>query len=206
MGWIKRAWRGEEKLWVVFWIYGTLLEIPVVFIEASAEAPAKPWEFIGLSSFLLIAGIWWVVSLWRCAFNLEWPQFWGYIARVVVIFKSLALIGVLISLVGMTWLLVSGKAGEGTLKIGMECAQAGRQYEANGGTNVEDYKKNCARINMLKKMSETDPSVATCLKTMTDYAQKNDTDPQKYIVNNLVYLNQCVEYYNAKNIATTKKP
>ena len=81
---IKDCWRGEEKLWKVFWLYGVLLSI-VVKISVGTLAAINPSiaGIILLSLMILNLPylIWWLVSIWRCAFNVD-VNFWGYLARI----------------------------------------------------------------------------------------------------------------------------
>jgi len=77
---IKKSWKGEEKLWKVFWIYnfllGGLINIGIGQTE-KLEAEYMLWFLIIVT---LIWVVWVSVSLWRCAFNASWKG-WGYIVR-----------------------------------------------------------------------------------------------------------------------------
>jgi hypothetical protein len=86
---IAKAWRGEERLWKVFWIYNFLIGIamgmPIEYIE----------NLIALSIFFIAVflpwGVWVTVSMWRCAFNSGWRG-WGYIVRGIVILALVAIV------------------------------------------------------------------------------------------------------------------
>ena len=95
---IARAWRGQERLWKVFWLYNFLLGSAVI-----AAIDAVPAEQVVLVIFILVTALAWAVwvgvSLWRCAFNSSWRG-WGYIARgLVVLSVFLVCIGIFVPLV-----------------------------------------------------------------------------------------------------------
>ncbi len=79
-------WRGEGRLWVVFWIYGVLLSIIVAGVFLAQLATEDPIP--GLKQFLIVAFIpytvWVLVSIWRCAFNGE-NKLYGHMARALTI-------------------------------------------------------------------------------------------------------------------------
>jgi len=81
MGWIGRAWRGEERLWKVYWIYGWV--VGVVFNIISNVIENKIGTIL-LGVVAIIYLIWLLVAEWRCAFNADW-KFWSYVVRVLVI-------------------------------------------------------------------------------------------------------------------------
>jgi hypothetical protein len=77
-----RAWTGRERLWKVYWIYGALASVGLVFVLRMLLA-------VGMPQFLMFAivapyQVWLVVSAWRCAFNADWRG-WGYIARFLTV-------------------------------------------------------------------------------------------------------------------------
>jgi len=88
MGFIKRSWRGEEKLSRVFWLYYVLGEFIlflflflIVFLISKVVTSVPPF-LIFLIYVIPVLGyfIWIFVSLWRCAFNSNWKG-WGYLIR-----------------------------------------------------------------------------------------------------------------------------
>ena len=93
---IKQAWRGEEKLWKVFWIYNFLFGAFINWCLDNVEkANFEPLTWL----LLIITPVWivWVaVSMWRCAFNSDWRP-WGYIVRgllvLCVVAVGLAILG-----------------------------------------------------------------------------------------------------------------
>jgi hypothetical protein len=71
---------GQERLWVVFWLYcvlGTFL-LTLLLLMSDLSAPAIVDT---LSIFYLVYLLWAHYSLWTCAFNAKWRP-WGYAARV----------------------------------------------------------------------------------------------------------------------------
>ena len=85
MNTIHGTWKGDEKLWKVFWLYALLLGSALltlsdhvlmfdVYIKYSVYVVALIWL------------IWISVGLWRCAFNAKLKA-WGFIVRGLVIFS-----------------------------------------------------------------------------------------------------------------------
>lgn len=79
-------WRGHGRLWKAYWLYGVLGSnllalILVLLMERSALGSA--WFQMVL---LLLAAytIWIVVSVWRCAFNVDKPTY-GHMARALTV-------------------------------------------------------------------------------------------------------------------------
>jgi len=86
-GIVRRAWRGEARLWKAFWLYFVLaLNIGVLAVGYVVGTFGLPY----LAVWIVIAPIvvWAAVSVWRCAFNTRWRG-WGYIARIVVVIQLL---------------------------------------------------------------------------------------------------------------------
>jgi hypothetical protein len=95
MNWIKRAWRGEEKLWKVFWIYWVIASIIIRIIDkATGNTNAEVYTKLDLLEILY--GLWILVSLWRCAFNTKW-KYLGYLVRL---WCSLVLILIIMVMMG----------------------------------------------------------------------------------------------------------
>ena len=98
MNWIKRAWRGEERLWKVFWVYGSLagfLEQIITVIGLSIILPhvqivpwhAPVWAYVLWAVwvvFISVYAVWFLVAFWRCTFNTN-RRFWAYAARAAFI-------------------------------------------------------------------------------------------------------------------------
>ena len=77
-------WRGHGPLWTVYWLYGVLgsnVLALILFFLLYRGAVGSVWFQIVL---LLLAAytVWIVVSVWRCAFNVEKPMY-GHMARAL---------------------------------------------------------------------------------------------------------------------------
>jgi hypothetical protein len=75
-------WRGHGPLWKVYWLYGILgsnVLALTLFLLMHESAFGTLWFQI---VWLLLAAytIWIVISVWRCAFNVENPLY-GHMAR-----------------------------------------------------------------------------------------------------------------------------
>ncbi len=83
---VASCWRGEGRLWLVFWIYGVLLSTIVTGVFLALLATEDPIP--GLEQFLIVAFIpytvWILVSIWRCAFNVE-NKLYGHMAQALTI-------------------------------------------------------------------------------------------------------------------------
>ncbi len=79
---IKACWSGKRQLVVVFWGYHF---IGLLIIGVLDRVPVDGYPRIeGVYDWMAIAFcIWLVVSLWRCAFNVE-SKVWGYATRIYV--------------------------------------------------------------------------------------------------------------------------
>ena len=75
-----RAWRGEEPLWKVFWVYGvaTSVTIVVLYVVAFYDGHMALRQIL-LPCFATYTA-WILVSVWRCADNTE-EKFWSTLAR-----------------------------------------------------------------------------------------------------------------------------
>lgn len=86
MEWVKKAWRGEELCWKVFWVYGVLGGIvwngAAIYLEDFFKAnPPVKFTFVLFNFFYLV---WLVVSTYRCAMNVG-MKFFGYVARILAL-------------------------------------------------------------------------------------------------------------------------
>ena len=86
---IKASWKGNERLWKVFWIYNWLFGAAFDLAWKAAEPRLPIAAEVVLALLGLVWGVWVIVSLWRCAFNASWRP-WGYIARGLVVVSVLA--------------------------------------------------------------------------------------------------------------------
>jgi ABC-type sugar transport system permease subunit len=79
-------WRGHGSLWKVYWLYGVLgsnLLALILLLLMQRGAIGSVWFQLVL---LLLAAytVWIVVSVWRCAFNVEKPMY-GHMARALTV-------------------------------------------------------------------------------------------------------------------------
>jgi hypothetical protein len=79
-----RAWRGEEPLWKVFWVYGvaTSVTIVVLYVVAFYDGHMALRQIL-LPCFATYTA-WILVSVWRCADNTE-EKLWSTLARFLTL-------------------------------------------------------------------------------------------------------------------------
>ena len=79
-------WRGDGPLWKVYWLYGVLgsnVLALILLLLMQEGAIASGWFQLVLL-LLAVYTVWIVVSVWRCAFNVENPMY-GHMARGLTI-------------------------------------------------------------------------------------------------------------------------
>ena len=135
MNWIKRAWRGEEKLWKVFWLYDVLVGFGFNFIDAIIKNGfgSKSIEYILFDIMYFVYAIWLFISLWRCAFNTEW-KFFSYIARIFAVLPIILI---------MAGLLIGGGLIGHDFSVAAECKKELKEYKESGGTDLEGFAQKC---------------------------------------------------------------
>lgn len=87
---LKQYWQGRGRLWVVYWLYGVLgsailtalLALPVALAGVSAV------YYLVALAVVAVYTVWIVVSVWRCAFNVD-RELWAYLARGLTVFWAL---------------------------------------------------------------------------------------------------------------------
>ncbi len=107
---MKRARKGEERLWRVFWLYNVLGVLLLGLIEKFCQAFLIAAErdnqsYIGMTIFYGVVAIlffpyivWALASLWRCAFNTGWKG-WGYLGRAYVVWWGVGFIAIVVSII-----------------------------------------------------------------------------------------------------------
>lgn len=79
-----RAWRGQQPLWKVFWLYGVATSSILIAVYVFAFL----FEYVVLRQILVLCfapyTAWTLVSIWRCANNAR-EQFWGMLARFLTV-------------------------------------------------------------------------------------------------------------------------
>lgn len=105
---ISRCWNGKEKLWRVFWYWFVAFPVVMGFaiyivIEAFYLTRfIEEWLHYILIA-LFVYGPWVLVSMWRCAFNVEWKPL-GYLTRIWVLVFSIVSIVLFSSPFWLPWL------------------------------------------------------------------------------------------------------
>ncbi len=79
-----RAWRGEQPLWKVFWIYGVAASTVLITFYVIAFYADRVALRQVLLLFFAPYTFWILVSVWRCANNTE-QRIWGMFARFLTI-------------------------------------------------------------------------------------------------------------------------
>jgi hypothetical protein len=78
------AWRGQQPLWRVFWLYGVAVSSAMIATYLLAFLA----EAVALRQILLLCFIpytvWILVSIWRCSNNVH-EQFWRMLARLLTV-------------------------------------------------------------------------------------------------------------------------
>lgn len=200
---IKQAWRGQEKLWIVFWIYGVV--VGILFQILLGILGAQGMLFVGLAVYVVYY-VWVIVSTWRCAFNVK-ARSWGYVARVLAI---LSVIGMVLSVLMMGGLMatVGTKGAKNIVNGAMVCGQMLEKQAAALGMDAKTFNKqqpqfmrSCMQQMMGQAPVEYTPTQTVlpanygseCEKRMAEYAVQNNTDPKAYIAKNQEYLKRCNE-------------
>lgn len=90
----KKAWRGEEQCWKVFWIYGIAGGVAwdCAAVGLQHEFMLSPPLKFTFALFNILYLIWAVVSTYRCALNVG-VKFFGYTARLLCLLFPLVFFG-----------------------------------------------------------------------------------------------------------------
>ena len=103
---VATCWRGGERLWKVFWLFGVVGAAAVGYVVGQVEGLVRSspmWIGVGVIFWGLVAAasvayqVWAYVSIWRCAFNVGWKG-WGAIARALAVLGAL---GTIFAIVGL---------------------------------------------------------------------------------------------------------
>lgn len=77
-----RIWRGEERLWKVYWLVAILGGWALGTLVSTMVGTGFLHDLLGLS-VLVIFAVYCGVGVWRCAFNVQ-RVIWGYAARTII--------------------------------------------------------------------------------------------------------------------------
>ena len=94
MGFIDRVFRGEVRLWKVFWFGYVLPKIPFMLaIKVVQEVSQIRNGWIGtvIIGFILIYEVWIGVGLFTCAPNVN-KRVWFWLGRIVAVFILLSVV------------------------------------------------------------------------------------------------------------------
>lgn len=111
MSFLKSAWRGEAKLWKIFWLGILLPQIVAMIVgfvvgfmaASSGVAPGNRAPLNGVINsvgwFLTLAVYYWLlfVAVYRCRRNAS-GEAWGYIAMLVIGLFALFISGTLLTM------------------------------------------------------------------------------------------------------------
>jgi hypothetical protein len=107
---VEYYWEGKGPLWKVYWLYGVLLSLVLAAVVAAAGL--RHW--VGLPGLIaMVVGLaiytgWILVSVWRCAENVEGrplglePDVWSSLARALTIGWAINVAGLSILLIQMS--------------------------------------------------------------------------------------------------------
>lgn len=104
MEWMKRAWRGEERLWKVYWIYGFVGGVVYSILSFVLGMLSLGILLIPLMLFFLVYFVWVTVAQWRCAFNAN-SRVWGILVRILIVISIVPVVG------GLGFSIYSGLTG-----------------------------------------------------------------------------------------------
>jgi len=79
-----RAWRGEEPLWKVFWVYGVATSVTIVALYVIAFYDGRMALRQVLLPCFAAYTAWILVSVWRCASNTN-EKLWSTLARFLTV-------------------------------------------------------------------------------------------------------------------------
>jgi hypothetical protein len=97
MNYVKKLWRGEERLWVTYWFFGALGNIAFIVLSVFLGEFGfyDAFENAGLNVWLVSVayGIFMFVAIWKSAGNYEGKRIWSILARVAVVIAVLRTLG-----------------------------------------------------------------------------------------------------------------
>lgn len=176
-------WRGEEKLWKVFWgglFFPLVFGIVAGFVAAIFHLRSELHSFIsgfGFVVFNFIYTLVWASIVWKCRHNSS-SSAWKWLALLVV------LIGILVSIAG-----VIGKINPTSLaSYNPVCIKTLEDFAKQNNLDPQKYIQG-NQLYLLKCTKEFYRN--TCIRTMEDFARQNKLNSEDYIKQNQSYLSQC---------------
>ncbi|CAG9260428.1 conserved hypothetical protein [Paraburkholderia unamae] len=87
-----KAWRGEERLWKVWWLFGLPYGIVAGFILRTCVLLEVSTLALLAVVMLYAAGLFlWMVCAWRCAPNVR-KSVWTSTSRALIVLQTVALV------------------------------------------------------------------------------------------------------------------
>ena len=80
---VRAAWRGEEHLWLAYWIYGVVVGNAIGFGVWLLPEDTNPILDLLIIVAVVAYFIWMNVAIWRCAKNST--AIWSFLARATVV-------------------------------------------------------------------------------------------------------------------------
>jgi hypothetical protein len=98
---LERAWRGDERLWRVWWLLGIVLgALGLLAAQALDRAPTQSTLAPFIPTLVLFAlfapYLVWCKMAWSCAKNVDWKP-WSIAARVLIVIGLVQSVVALIS-------------------------------------------------------------------------------------------------------------
>jgi hypothetical protein len=92
---IRRAWRGRERLWKVWWLYGVPVLLSEFLFTISIDTPYSGLIALLSKGLLALVSVLWCIVAWRCARNTD-NKLWMFSARVLVTLHFACVNGVIL--------------------------------------------------------------------------------------------------------------
>jgi hypothetical protein len=89
LSFLGRAWRGEERLWKVWWLLGLVLGVLGMLLRQALVEGVPTQEALAsfmpmlAASALFAPYLVWCKMAWSCANNVDW-KYWGIIAKILI--------------------------------------------------------------------------------------------------------------------------
>ncbi len=177
-GFLGRPWRGQEKLWKAYWLYGVIGAIILQVLLSVLGSIG----FVGLilgGALTLVFAVWSNVSIWRCAWNAN-AKFWGYLVRVLVVLSIPTYLFMIIGLFGLGAL--------GGAASGLKVEQPAVVQDADV---VAPVVPEAPAAPLQAPVPAPAAPVSACEQRMIDFATQNGADPKAYVAQNQAYLVEC---------------
>lgn len=187
MNFVKRAWRGEEKLWKIFWIFGVAFGFAYNYLLSLFSGGAVFWALVAL---FIVYDIWLSVALWRCAFN-SGLKIWGYIARIIAVILIIMYIGAAAATV------FGGKQIAVLDECQKQMETEARAQNVELQTYIHQHINECfaAKGSEMRLTSLPAGGQAYVAECESDFMKQNPgKDPKPYFALNQQQLKSCVEF------------